>query len=184
MTTQNSRHNPKKLEKSYENIFHNLEDLERQSAEVSQKLYETEQQLAESKEETQNARLQTERFRAYLQKGATNDNELIDSDIQSKLSSIQHQTTRIVNDYCEGNPSYSPRNDGLCSERQKVNQVMSEYKNEDPVALYQFLMRHNIYKVLKDEIFDKPVFGLEDEIEVRLKELEGLLLEANQISGK
>ena len=161
---------------------HNLQDLERQSTEVSQKLYKTEQQLEESKEETRNARLLAERFRGYIQKGATNANELIDSDIQSKLSSIQHQTTRIVNDYCVGSPSHPPRNDVLRFQNQKVNQTMHEYKNEDPEALHQFLMRHNIYKLLKVEIFDKPVFGLGDEIEVKLKKLEGLLLEENQNS--
>lgn len=143
--------------------------------------------LEDSKRQQQALKSQVGRLKKYITRGATNANDLIDSDVSAEVTNIAARTQWIVKKYCVGSFASAPRHNQPELEEfdkhmaTKLNDIPDQhYSQRDKEDFATYLVRSKIYFLLQRDIFNGHVFGLEDDLERNLAKFECLLIKSNR----
>lgn len=157
-----------------------IERLTSENKQLAQRL-ETERHSVQHLEKNQQLwKAKLSRLQAVITQGATNANEVIDSEVKAKVQRIRARIETIVNKYCVGNKTTPIRESKELEDLdnnwgRKRQQIPESYGESDVNIFLNHWIRSKIYLLLQRLIFSQPCFGLEKDLESKLGEFENLI---------
>lgn len=138
---------------------------------------ETLQKLLEEVEHQKyQLQIQNTKFRDIFAKQGQNDNELVDAVVIKSFCDLREQIQRIVQKQYSTPPHPLTIYKGPIYEEQKAFFRRSWMHQDVPNATKFFLMRAQLFELLRVEIFQRPNFGLGGDLEEHLAKFEKALI--------
>ena len=132
--------------------------------------------LAEVDHQKHQLQNQNTKFRDIFVKNGQNDNELVDAVIIRSFCDLREQIQRIVQKQYSAPPNPVQIYKGELFEDQKAFFRQPRMHQDAPNATKIFVMRAQLFRFLQAQIFQRPTFGLYEDLEEKLAIFEEALV--------